>query len=127
MVVLLMLAACLRASDAPASELIVPLDDTRVQVAGRIMVERSTRTVQFPAQVNQHHGLIEYLLVHAAGKRHEALLITNVEPQPPSAYRPEIPPAAASFPGFPKPILWDTVSARQTLLTPAESGTKETT
>jgi hypothetical protein len=64
-----------------ASSLIVPLDHERIMVADRIIVHRTERTVTIPAVVNQRQGLIEYVLVHNSGKRHEALLVTDVRPQ----------------------------------------------
>lgn len=60
--------------------LMTVLDDARVLVAGRIVVQRAERTVILPAVVNQHRGLVEYLLVHATGKRHESLFSTMVSP-----------------------------------------------
>ena len=69
-------------TDAATGErLIVPLDDIRFQVAGNIVVHRTERTVTVPAVVNQQRGLVEYLLVHTTGKRHEALFSTGVAPQ----------------------------------------------
>ncbi len=64
-----------------ASSLISPLDHERILVADCIIIHRGERTVTIPAVVNQRVGLIEYVLVHNSGKRHEALLVTDVRPQ----------------------------------------------
>jgi hypothetical protein len=61
--------------------LITSREDGRLLVAGAIVVDRAARSVTVPAVVNQHRGLVEYLLVHSSGKRHEALFVTSVQPQ----------------------------------------------
>jgi len=71
----------LTAAESAPDGLITTLDDGRVLVAGALVVDRTARSVTLPAVVNQHHGLIEYLLVHSTGKRHEALFTTSVRPQ----------------------------------------------
>jgi len=47
---------------------------------GEIIVDRTERSISFPAQVNMDRGLLEYLLVHNKGKTHESLLRTRVAP-----------------------------------------------
>lgn len=56
------------------------LDDDRWQV-GEVIFNRKTREIRFPAAVNMASGeLLEFALVHANGKVHESLLVTNVSP-----------------------------------------------
>ncbi|MGD0813601.1 MAG: YdjY domain-containing protein [Verrucomicrobiota bacterium] len=47
---------------------------------GAVRLDKSRKTVQFPAQVNMNDGVIEYLLVNARGKSYESLLRTDSEP-----------------------------------------------
>jgi hypothetical protein len=47
---------------------------------GEIQLNKSERSVSFPAAVNMNKGLLEYLLVGNGGKLHESLLRTNIEP-----------------------------------------------
>ena len=47
---------------------------------GEVRLDKSRKTVQFPAQLNMNDGLIEYLLVNTRGKAYESLLRTDVEP-----------------------------------------------
>jgi len=47
---------------------------------GAVRLDKSRKTVQFPAQLNMRDGLIEYLLVNARGKTYESLLRTDTEP-----------------------------------------------
>lgn len=47
---------------------------------GDIVVDRNTRSITFPAQVNMDKGMLEYLIVHRKGKTHESLLNTLVDP-----------------------------------------------
>jgi hypothetical protein len=48
---------------------------------GEVRVDPSTRSISFPAQVNQRAGAIEYWLVHETGKVHESIFKTSVSPQ----------------------------------------------
>lgn len=73
--------APLPAAEATPDGVITTLSDGRLLIAGQIAVDRHARTVSLPAVVNQHRGLVEYLLVHTTGKRHEALFATIVRPQ----------------------------------------------
>jgi hypothetical protein len=45
------------------------------------MLQRTNRTVIFPAEVNQRQGAVEYAIVTATGKTHESVFRTLVEPQ----------------------------------------------
>ncbi len=47
---------------------------------GAVRLDKSRKTVQFPAQLNMRDGVIEYLLVNARGKTYESLLRTDTEP-----------------------------------------------
>ena len=47
---------------------------------GTVRLDKSLKTVQFPAVMNMREGLIEYLLVNAKGKAYESLLRTETEP-----------------------------------------------
>jgi len=67
-----------QAADLPAPAL-EKLPDGSVRI-GLVTVEAKTKTISFPAAVNQREGLIEYALVTKAGKVHESLLSTEVSP-----------------------------------------------
>jgi hypothetical protein len=45
-----------------------------------VRLDKKDRRVSFDAAVNQHNGLIEYLLVNDKGKVHESLLATKILP-----------------------------------------------
>ena len=47
---------------------------------GLVRLDKTQKSVQFPAVLNMDHGLIEYLLVTTRGKTHESLLKTEAEP-----------------------------------------------
>lgn len=47
---------------------------------GKVRLNKKERTVTFPAVVNMREGLIEYLVVTTAGKTHESLLRSEVQP-----------------------------------------------
>jgi hypothetical protein len=47
---------------------------------GAIEISKRDRSVSFPVLVNQHRGLLEYLLVRIGGKTHESLFRTEVDP-----------------------------------------------
>lgn len=47
---------------------------------GSVRLDKSLKTVQFPALMNLREGLIEYLLVNSRGKSYESLLRTETEP-----------------------------------------------
>jgi hypothetical protein len=45
-----------------------------------IHIDKASRSVTFPAEINLTSGLLEYLLVNKKGKTHESLLSTAIEP-----------------------------------------------
>jgi hypothetical protein len=47
---------------------------------GLVQLDKTRKSVQFPAVLNMDHGLIEYLLVTTRGKTHESLLKTDAQP-----------------------------------------------
>ncbi len=76
---------CVVAADLPpqpkeiAPPSIRELSDGQLAI-GPITLNRTSRSVRFPAAINATNGLVEYLLVHHSGKTHESLLKTDVEP-----------------------------------------------
>src|SRR5262245_52105805 len=48
---------------------------------GDVTFDRQQRTVSIPARINLRDTVIEYALVHTAGKTHESLLATDVNPE----------------------------------------------
>ncbi len=48
---------------------------------GDVALNKADRSVTFPAAVNMTNGTIEYLLVTRAGKTHESLLATGINPK----------------------------------------------
>jgi hypothetical protein len=63
---------------APASSPVKELDADRTQV-GEVILNKKTREIRFPAEVNMRDGeILEFALVHANGKIHESLLLTQV-------------------------------------------------
>ncbi|RYD33330.1 MAG: hypothetical protein EOP86_13640, partial [Verrucomicrobiaceae bacterium] len=55
------------------------LDGNQYELNG-ILFDKKTRVITIPAKVNMNEGLLEYALVHEAGKVHESLLSTAVSP-----------------------------------------------
>jgi hypothetical protein len=55
------------------------LPGNRVQI-GQVIVDPASREVTFPTVVNMTNGMVEYFLVTEAGKVHESVLRTMVEP-----------------------------------------------
>lgn len=47
---------------------------------GAVRLDKTKKTVQFPAFFNLKEGLVEYVLVNSRGKSYESLLRTDVEP-----------------------------------------------
>jgi hypothetical protein len=47
---------------------------------GEIQINKAEKSVSFPAFVNMNKGLLEYVIVRNAGKTHESLLRTAIEP-----------------------------------------------
>lgn len=48
---------------------------------GQVEFEKNSRVIRFPAKVNMHSGTVEYGVVTATGKCHEALFSTVAAPQ----------------------------------------------
>ena len=81
-----------QAKDVPASastapdpaarlaELGIQMDGEKINV-GLAELDRKTRAVSFPAKLHAVEGVIEYVLVHATGKIHETLFVTDALPQ----------------------------------------------
>lgn len=83
---LTLLALGLRAAEpstiaAPASPAppIRQISDTLFDL-DHIRFDKKAKTAQFDCDVNMNKDLIEYVLVAKGGKRHESLLITEIEP-----------------------------------------------
>jgi hypothetical protein len=68
--------AVAQAPAPPPLEVIAP----GVFQIGMVQLDKTNKSVQFPAVLNMNHGLIEYLLVTTKGKTHESLLKTDAEP-----------------------------------------------
>lgn len=87
------------------------LDRNRIQVSppervstgvykiGDIIINKTERSVSFPAVVNMNTGLLEYLLVKVGGKTHESLFRTSIEP-----YNLQIACLLLDFTGTDKPL-----------------------
>lgn len=58
---------------------VTQLDDNRYLI-GRVEINKITKTISFPAQIEKRSGPIEYALVTSKGKTHESLLSTNASP-----------------------------------------------
>ena len=63
----------------PPAPAIKPLGGPRYELSG-ITFNEDTRAIHLPALVNMTEGLLEYALVHEAGKVHESFLSTVVSP-----------------------------------------------
>lgn len=64
----------------PAEPPIKELDAERVQI-GKVILNKKTREIRFPAAVNMAGGeLLEFIIVHVNGKVHESLLSTETSP-----------------------------------------------
>lgn len=48
---------------------------------GALRVDKTRRTLSFPAFINMDKGIIEYLMVTRDGSTHESLLVADVAPQ----------------------------------------------
>jgi hypothetical protein len=63
----------------PAKPSIVKIDETRYQIGG-VILDQKTREIRFSCKVNMTEGLLEYIIVHINGKVHESLLVTEISP-----------------------------------------------
>ncbi len=64
---------------APAKPAIKSLGGSRYELGG-ISFHETTRAISLPAVVNMTEGLLEYAIVHEAGKVHESFLSTTISP-----------------------------------------------
>lgn len=55
------------------------ISETVFQV-GQVRLDKDRKSISIPSSINMTNGVIEYLLVGAAGKRHESILITEAQP-----------------------------------------------
>jgi len=65
--------------NAPANSPIVRIGKGLIRV-GKVTINKSEKSVSFPAQINMDKGLLEYVLVRTGGKTHESLFRTEAEP-----------------------------------------------
>jgi hypothetical protein len=63
----------------PEKPQVEKLDENRYRI-GKIVIDRKTREISFPAKVNMAEGLLEFLMVMPKGKVHESLLVTDISP-----------------------------------------------
>ncbi|HOD66539.1 MAG TPA: YdjY domain-containing protein [candidate division Zixibacteria bacterium] len=63
----------------PADTLVRYVSDHEIRV-GNVLMDISALTVSAPGWVNQKTGLVEYLAVTSEGKRHESVLVLDVQP-----------------------------------------------
>jgi len=63
----------------PAEAQVESLGEQRYRL-GVIEFHSGTREIRIPCEVNAKEGILEYVLVHEQGKRHESLLTTAVSP-----------------------------------------------
>lgn len=54
---------------------------TNVYQLGQVQIDRTTRSVTFPAAVNMREGIVEYAVVTTRGKVHESVFRTEADPQ----------------------------------------------
>lgn len=47
---------------------------------GDIQINKTARSITFPAKINMGKGLLEYVIVRSGGKTHESLLRTDIQP-----------------------------------------------
>lgn len=58
---------------------IEPLADGKYRI-GKVVLDKSKRTVSIPARVNMTKGVVEYILVTEGGKSHESVFTTDARP-----------------------------------------------
>lgn len=63
----------------PIKPSVEKIDETRYRI-GKVIFDKKSREIRFPAKVNMIEGLLEFLVVHENGKLHESLLSTDVSP-----------------------------------------------
>lgn len=64
---------------AAVEPVIRKLDQSRIQIGG-VTLDKRTREIRFPAEVNMTEGLLEFIIVQTKGKVHESLLATDISP-----------------------------------------------
>ena len=64
---------------APVEPVMRQLDESRLQIGG-VTLDRRSREIRFPAEINMNEGLLEFIIVHVNGKVHESLLVTDISP-----------------------------------------------
>ena len=64
---------------APVKPVMRQLDEFRMQIGG-VTLDRRSREIRFPAEINMVEGLLEFVVVQNKGKVHESLLITEISP-----------------------------------------------
>jgi hypothetical protein len=55
------------------------IDETHYRI-GKIIIDKTTREIRFPAKIDETERQLEFLLVHESGKAYESLLSTTVSP-----------------------------------------------
>ncbi len=75
-----MLCNAQEAEETPAGAPPVKEIATGVLDVGGVRLDKSARTIRFPAAINMADGIIEYLLVGRGGKTHESLFVTDISP-----------------------------------------------
>ena len=64
---------------APVKPSVEQLDENRYRI-GKVILDKRSREIRFPAKVNMTEGLLEFVVVHENGKIHESLLATDISP-----------------------------------------------
>lgn len=63
----------------PEKPKVEQIDANRYRI-GKVIIDKKTREIRFPAVINLREGLLEFLVVHSNGKIHESLFATDVSP-----------------------------------------------
>jgi hypothetical protein len=85
------------AGPGPAFKLVSP----SVFALGKVLLDKTNRTVSFPALVNMTEAIVEYAVVTPGGKTHESLLRTEAEPHHIHVAMLLLNAATAGFDSFP--------------------------
>ncbi len=65
---------------ASSTNLVFRQLDAHTVALGAVRLDKTRRTLRFPAALNMAEGVVEYALVHTTGKVHESVLKTEVDP-----------------------------------------------
>jgi hypothetical protein len=76
---LLFVTACFCARAETNAPPVKDLGGGRMEI-GKVLLDRSNRSISFPAAVNMQTGVVEYVVVTTKGKTHESVLRTEAEP-----------------------------------------------